>query len=99
MFRGHQGMEELFRVWMTEPWQGSLQMEPAHVIDLGDGRVLPLITFRGTGRGSGVPVELEYAHLAHFSNGAIRRVDGHTTWERALRAVGLDEVPHPAGGG
>jgi ketosteroid isomerase-like protein len=86
-------MHELFREWYSEPWQGYLHMEVDHLIDLGDDRVLGLVTFRGTGEGSGVPVEQQYAHLLWFRDGVNVRIDGFATWKGRLQAAGLDRIP------
>jgi uncharacterized protein len=93
MLRGHEGVRQILEVWMSEAWRGRLLMEPTHLIDLGDDRVLGLVTFRATGEGSGVPVELQYAHVITVRDGMPARIEGYLTWERALDAVGLDEVP------
>jgi len=93
VIRGSERMRELFREWYSEPWQGNLHMEVNHLIDLGDDRVLGLVTFRGTGKGSGVPVELQYSHLLWFRDGVNVRIDGFDSWGRGLRAAGLNEIP------
>jgi ketosteroid isomerase-like protein len=93
VIRGPEGLRELFDTWYSGPWQGNLIMHLNHIVDLGDDRVLALITFRGTGEGSGVPVELKYAHLATFKDTILVRLDGFDSWGRGLRAAGLDEIP------
>jgi hypothetical protein len=45
---------------------------------------------RAKGRGSGIPVDTEYAHILTFRQGLCLRVDGFPTWKQALVA-GLGE--------
>jgi ketosteroid isomerase-like protein len=96
IFRGPEGARELFNVWFTEPWEGNLHMELNHVVEVDDERVLALITFRGRGEGSGVPVELRYAHLARLRDGQAVELEGFPSWERGLEAAGLERVPDHA---
>jgi ketosteroid isomerase-like protein len=90
MIRGRDGVRELYREWIEGPWQGNLSMDVDRLIDLGDGRVLSLLTFRGTGKGSGIAVEQPYAHVATHRQGKLVHVEGYVSWERALEAVGID---------
>jgi hypothetical protein len=55
------------------------------------GRVLAPKRLRAKGRGSGVPVDTEYAHIMTFREGLCLRVDGFPTWRQALAAAGLGE--------
>ena len=66
-------------------------MEVERIEELADGRVLALLTLRGKGRGSGVPVDAEYAHILSFHEGLCIRVDGFPTWSQALTTAGLAE--------
>jgi ketosteroid isomerase-like protein len=93
VLRGREGARELFDSWISEAWRGRLVMEPTHLIDLGGDRVLALITFTATGEGSGVPVELRYAHLLTLRDGLAVRIEGFLTWEKALEAAGLEAIP------
>jgi ketosteroid isomerase-like protein len=56
-----------------------------------DDQVLVLFTFFGKGRGSGVEVNIKYAHLAELRNGLVTRVRGFADWAEALEAAGLPE--------
>jgi len=53
-----------------------------------DDRVLVLLRFRGTGRGSGVAVETRYAHLWTMHGGKGVRVDAY--YDPAAAEVALD---------
>jgi ketosteroid isomerase-like protein len=66
-------------------------MEVGRIEELEDGRVLALLTLRAKGRGSGVPVDTEYAHIMTFRDGLALRVDGFPSWNQALTAAGLGE--------
>jgi hypothetical protein len=92
-FHGPAGMRELWELWFSGPWEGTLSIEVRHLIEIDDERVLALTIFSGTGAGSGVPVSVPYTHLFYFKDGLPVRGEGWVGWKEALRAVGLDEVP------
>lgn len=102
VYRGHEGLRKLFRNWYTEPWEGGLSMRIERLIELDDERVVGLITFQGRGKHSGVDVSVPYAHVLTFRDGMNVRIDGFTSWRRALEFVGLDPdeelAPTPEGG-
>jgi ketosteroid isomerase-like protein len=83
------GLRAWIEQWYQDPWQGQLQMDVERIQELDDGRVLALLTLRAKGRGSGAPVDTEYAHIITFRDGLCLRVDGFPTWKRALAAAGL----------
>ncbi len=91
VYRGRDGIETLFREFFTG-W-AELHMDIERVVDLRDDRVLGLVTFRGVGKESGLPVEFELAHLVQLRDGRFLRTDAFPSWEEGLRAAGLaDEV-------
>jgi ketosteroid isomerase-like protein len=62
------------------------------VLNRGDvDRFVTEFVHRARGRGSGAPVDSEYAHILTFHDGLCLRVDGFPTWKRALAAAGLAE--------
>ena len=77
--------------WYVEPWEEQLQMDVERIEELDDGRVLALLTLRAKGRGSGTPVETEYAHIITFREGRCLRADGFPSWKHALAAAGISE--------
>jgi ketosteroid isomerase-like protein len=83
------GLRDWIEQWYRDPWEGQLQMEVERIEELEDGRVLALLTLRAKGRGSGAPVDTEYAHILTFRDGLCLRVDGFPSWKRALAAAGL----------
>jgi uncharacterized protein len=86
-FRGHEGMLEAFSK-LTEAWE-SWELEPAYIIDLGD-RALFLGFNRSRARGSGVQLDEEYAQLVTLPDGVVTRFQAFFSWEKCLRAGGLD---------
>ena len=87
--RGRDGLRAWIQQWYEEPWEEQLNMGVERIEELDDGRVLALLTLRAKGRGSGVPVNTEYAHILTFREGLCLRVDGFPTWEQALAAAGI----------
>ena len=89
VFRGREGIRKLFDEWYTGVWQGALQMELDRVFDLGDDRLLVLLTCHGQGAGSGAPVTLKYAHLTEDRDGLTYRIRGFVGWDHALAVAGI----------
>ena len=89
--RGRDGLRAWIKQWYEDPWEGQLQMEVERIEQLEDGRVLALLTLRARGRGSGVPVDTEYAHILTFHDDLCLRVDGFPSWKQAVAAAGLTE--------
>ena len=55
---------------------------------LDDGRWLASITLSGRGTSSGAPGEAQLIHLMRFDErDRLKRMDTHSSWERALRAA------------
>ena len=59
-------------------------------IDLGD-QVLALARERGSGRGSGLVLDTEFAQLWTMRDGRAVRMQEWRTWSEALEAMGLRE--------
>lgn len=87
--RGRDGLRTWIQQWYVEPWEGQLQMDVERLEELEDHRVIALLTLRAKGRGSGIAVDTEYAHILTFREGLCLRVDGFPTWKQALTAAGL----------
>ena len=85
----HRGHAEL-RTWAEQMIETAedLRFEPQRFIESGE---FVLAHFRGTGkgRGSGVPGELSFFHVAEFSEGKISRLRSYGSEDEALEAVGL----------
>ena len=78
-------LDELAEAFTEIDWR------PQRVIDLGDERYLVLLRPKGKGRGSGVVLEAEVAHLIQQRDGKTTRFDTYVGWDDALEAAGLSE--------
>ena len=71
-----------------------LYIEAESYRELDDTRVLALTRFRGRGRTSGFElsqVGSEGAHVFHFRDGEVVRIDAYWSREHALADLGLEE--------
>ena len=87
-YRGHEGLMQAFSEWM-----GAFEeyyIDAIEFIAAGDHVVVPTRQ-RGTGKGSGVPVELEVTVVYTLGKGKITALREYDTLEQALEAVGLRE--------
>jgi ketosteroid isomerase-like protein len=87
VYRGREGMVEFWTTFIEEPW-ALFRLEIDSLTEAGADRVLALITFHGTERGSGEEVTLPYAHLASFRGEQVVRIDAFDDWDTARRAAG-----------
>ena len=86
---GREEFVEFMRTW-TEEFEGwSIQVE--QLIDAGDDRVVALTRQSGTGKGSGVPVELDLGLIYELKDGRVIRITNYLTHAEALEAAGLSE--------
>jgi uncharacterized protein len=87
------------RAWLS-PW-AHWRAEPDEYRELGD-YVVVLTTYRGTGKGSGVEIVQEGAHVFKLRDGKVVRLEIFASRERALAAVALpaeDELVGERGAG
>ena len=89
--QGKEGLRQLFTEFFDEPWEGRASVDVDDIHELGDDRVLALVTFRGRGRASGVDVETRYAHIFTLKNGVNTHIEGYSSWKKAKEAAGLSE--------
>lgn len=87
-FHGHDGIVRFLESW-GEPWEG-WELLPAAVLDMGDDRLIALAHVRLPGTTSGVELESEFAQLVTFRDGLITRDQEFRSWDKGLRAAGLD---------
>jgi ketosteroid isomerase-like protein len=88
IYHGHEGITR----WLAdayEPWD-ELRVELSELIER-PGCVVGLARLVGRGKGSGVEVASDVAHVAVVRDGQIVRFDGFHNREEALEAVGLRE--------
>ena len=87
IWRGREGWVEFIRVWTEEFDDWSLQIE--RQIDVGDGRVLSLMRQSGTGKQSGVPIDVHFGQIHEVKDGRVIRLSVYTSHAEALEAAGL----------
>src|SRR5918995_5125278 len=87
VWRGREGFVEFMRTWTEEFEDWSIQVE--RWIDVGDDRVVALTHQSATGKGSGVPVELNLGQVHELEDGRIVRVSNYLGYAEALAAAGL----------
>jgi uncharacterized protein len=84
LYQGKDAIRDFLHDFL-ESWQ-EFQQETEELIQ-GDGRVLIMLRSKVRGKGSGVAVEGEYAHLWTMENGRGVRVDAYFDRKEALRAL------------
>jgi ketosteroid isomerase-like protein len=89
VWRGREGWVEFIRVWTKEFDDWSLQIE--RQIDAGDDRVVSLMHQSGTGKQSGVPVDLDFGQIHELKDGHVIRIRVYPSHAEALEAAGLSE--------
>jgi len=85
---GKEGWTRFAESW-REAWE-DITVKVERVEDLDD-RIVTLLTFDGTGRGSGVKVSLRVGHVASVREGRLSKLVSFASWAEALEAVGLSE--------
>jgi ketosteroid isomerase-like protein len=67
-----------------------LQVEPLEIQTNGD-RAFVWVRFSGHGAGSGVPIDMELAHVLTIRGGKTRRLEEYSERAEGLEAAGLRE--------
>ena len=88
VFYGREGVARAVAE-LTDAFEG-FRVEPERFFDLGD-RVLAFVRLRGRARGSGVPIDASFAHVATFRGSEITHWRAYADRAEALQAVGLSE--------
>jgi uncharacterized protein len=81
VYRGHAGVLESLSV--SQAAFDGLDLAPEEFIDAGDD-VVVVFRFRGTGRGSGVPIDQRLAHRWQIRDGLAVRMTVYSSREQAL---------------
>ena len=89
VWRGRQEWVEFVRVFMGECEDFSIQFE--QLIDAGDDRVVTIYRLRGTGKGSGVPIEWRQGMITELRDGRAIRTTNYLNRAEALEAAGVSE--------
>ena len=87
-YHGREGLRRFVDQYL-ETWE-SFRLEPLEYIPIAD-KVVVAMKATGRGRGSGVVVNQELAHVWTFEDGLPIRHESFLTREAALEAVGLSE--------
>src|SRR3954469_15270918 len=88
LHRGIKAVRQQIRRWVEA--YPDLQVEPLEIQTSGD-RAFVWVRFSGHGAGSGVPIEMEMAHVNTVEDGKLRRVEEYQERGDGLKAVGLPE--------
>jgi ketosteroid isomerase-like protein len=86
VYHGKEGWRRFAQTWQ-EAWE-HITVRVERIEDLDDG-IVALLTFDGTGRGSGVEVSVRVGHVATVTEGRMSKLVSIPGWEEALEAVGL----------
>jgi ketosteroid isomerase-like protein len=96
VYHGRAGAERWMKA-VGDVWE-ELQLEPTELIDAGDN-VVAAVTVRGTGKGSGVEVNMPLFAVWTFADSKVVRVaGGYRERSDALEAAGLNPASRPARG-
>ena len=86
MYHGRVAVRDLYRRWAGAFSDWHFEIE--RLIDAGDS-VVAFVTEYGTGRGSGVEVQMKRANVTTFRDGRVVRFRSFSSRQNALEAVGL----------
>jgi ketosteroid isomerase-like protein len=86
-YHGIEGAGRFLTEWL-EVW-ADYELDVDDVIGAPDGRVLSLLRQRGSGRDSGLPMEMSLAQIATLRGGKVTRLEFYEDPGEALRAAGL----------
>ncbi len=75
---------------MLDTWE-HIRVEVERLIEVDDQTMVLLMTLSGKGRGSGIEVRQQIAHLDSFRAGKLTRIVTYTEHAEALEAAGLSE--------
>jgi ketosteroid isomerase-like protein len=89
VYRGAHRWIKFVRTWTEDFEDWSFRVE--RLIDAGEDRVVALTHQSGTGKGSGVPVDLHHGSVFELEDGRITRMRIYGDAREALEAAGLSE--------
>jgi|SRR5918994_4623505 ketosteroid isomerase-like protein len=87
--RGRESLRRFLDEWL-EVWE-DFEAGEDDILAAPHGRVVILAWQRGTGRQSGLPMDMEWALIATVRDGTITRLDAYDDRAKALEAAGLRE--------
>ena len=87
----HRGIEAVRQqIWRWVEAYPDLQVEPLEIQTNGN-RAFVWVRFSGHGAESGVPIDMELAHVNTFEGGKLRRIEEYSDRADGLKAAGLSE--------
>ena len=86
-YRGRDGLVEFVQRW-TEDFE-RFSIHRRELIDAGNGRVFSRHKQSAIGKGSGVPIEVEYFSVFEVEAGLLVRIRHYLDRDEALEAAGL----------
>jgi ketosteroid isomerase-like protein len=89
IYRGREGFIEFMRIWTEDFEDWAVQLERG--VESTDGRVVAVLRQRGTGKGSGVPVELTHGGVFELRDGRVTRITLYLEPGDAFKAASLSE--------
>ena len=89
VWRGRDGFVAFLRTWTAEFDDWSIDVE--RWVDAGAERVVALTRQTGTGKESGVPVELRLGMIWEFDRNRLARARVYLSYAEALEAAGLSK--------
>jgi ketosteroid isomerase-like protein len=87
-YRGIDAIRKQHQGWFDA--YPDLRIEPLEIRFNGD-RAFVWVRFTGHGANSGIPLNMELAHVATYRDGKIRRLEEYLDRAEALAAIGLSE--------
>jgi ketosteroid isomerase-like protein len=87
-YRGREAIEGLFASWLEA--YPDVQVHPIEARANGN-QVFVWVRFSGHGASSGIPLDMELAHVVTLEDGLVRRQEEYFGRAEALKAVGLEE--------
>jgi ketosteroid isomerase-like protein len=89
-FRGREGFVAWVGPWL-EAWEG-LQMEVREMEPVGERHVVTSVRQSATGRGSGVPVEMDVGFLTEVRGDSLVALHLYATRDEAVKVAGEREL-------
>jgi uncharacterized protein len=86
-YRGSESVRRFMNEWL-EVWD-DYEVGLDELLAAPDGRVVSLAWQRGTGRRSGLPMEMQWAQITALQDRKITRIDNYDERSKALEAAGL----------
>jgi uncharacterized protein len=90
VYEDHETPNTRLRAWLS-PWE-HWRVEVDEYIEVGD-HVVALTSFIGRGKGSGVEIRQEGAHVFKLRDGKVVRLEVFANRRKALESVGAPSIP------